>query len=140
VDAGRDPGGTYAAMVTNNLVNIPIEVKKYKNSISSSNLLTTLTTNYSKFNNKIFAPKEIISKIKNSSTERKILFNYYDHRGNILEQENIDGTKEVFLWGYWGHHPVARITGKTEHRYHLSVHRKRDADNTAINQFEKRFR
>jgi len=28
VDAGRDPGGTYAAMVTNNLVNIPIEVKK----------------------------------------------------------------------------------------------------------------
>lgn len=111
VDAGRDPGGTYAAMVTNNLVNIPIEVKKYKNSISSSNLLTTLTTNYSKFNNKIFAPKEIISKIKNSSTERKILFNYYDNRGNILEQENIDGTKEVFLWGYWGHHPVARITG-----------------------------
>jgi len=30
--------------------------------------------------------------------------------------------------------------GKTEHRYHLPVHWKRDADNTAINQFEKRFR
>lgn len=111
VDAGRDPAGTYAAMVNNNMVSIPIEVKNYKNSVSTSNLLTTTTTHYAKFNNKFFAPSQMISKVGNSTNERKILFNRYDNRGNILEQQNIDGTREVYLWGYRGRHPVARVLG-----------------------------
>jgi len=111
VNAGRDPAGTYAAMVNNNIVSIPIEVKKYKNSVSDENLLTTVTTNYAKFNNKFYAPSEMISKVKNSTNPRKLLFTQYDNRGNILEQQNIDGTKEVYLWGYWGQHPVAKVMG-----------------------------
>jgi YD repeat-containing protein len=111
VDAGRDPAGTYAAMVGNNMVGIPIEVKNYKNSVSASNLLTTVTTHYAKFNNKFYAPSEMISKVKNNANVRKLLFTRYDNRGNILEQQNIDDAKEVYLWGYWGRYPVAKVLG-----------------------------
>ena len=111
VNAGRDPAGTYVAMVNNNMVGIPVEVKNYKNSVSASNLLTTVTTHYAKFNNKFYAPSEMISNVKSSTIPRKLLFTAYDNRGNILEQQNIDGTKEVYLWGYWGRHPVAKVLG-----------------------------
>jgi YD repeat-containing protein len=103
-------------MVSDNIVSIPVEVKRYKNSVVGDSLLTTLTTNYSGFNKQfidppLIAPREIISKVKNDPNVRRIGFNYYDNHGNILEQQNIDGTKDVYLWGYWGQHPVAKIVG-----------------------------
>jgi hypothetical protein len=116
VSQGLDTTGIYAAMVNDNIVSIPVEVKRYKNSVVSDSLLTTLTTNYSGFNKRfidppLIAPREIISKVKNDPNVRRIGFNYYDNHGNILEQQNIDGTKDVYLWGYWGQHPVAKIVG-----------------------------
>lgn len=38
-------------------------------------------------------------------------FNSYDSRGNLLELQKPNDVKEVFLWGYNGQYPVAKIAG-----------------------------
>lgn len=108
---GLDETGVYISMANNNIISIPMEVKRYKNSVKRDSLLTTLTTNYAKFNNLFFAPSEMISQVKTDPNLRRVGFNSYDNYGNILEQQNVDGTKDVYLWGYWGQHPVAKIVG-----------------------------
>lgn len=112
VGQGRDPTGIYAEMVSRNMVGIPVETKEYRNDVTDENLLTTLSTSYAKFNGSLIAPKETVLTIKDGTDgPRKQLFNFYDCRGNILEREDSDGTKEVYLWGYHGQHPVAMIVG-----------------------------
>jgi len=107
VDQGRDPAGTYANMVSNNILSIPVEVKTYKNSILSANLLRTNTTNYAKFNNTFFAPNEITSKVKNYVNEHKTLLNSYDNYGNVTEVQTMNGPKTSYKWGYKEQYPIA---------------------------------
>lgn len=113
VAEGKDAGGIYSDMVNNYYIySIPVEVRKYKNSVTSANLLTTLTSNYNKYYGKFFAPREKVSIIKNNNDKaRKMLFNNYDNYGNILEQQMEGTIKEVYLWGYKGQYPVAQILG-----------------------------
>lgn len=113
VRLGRDTGGIYSDMVNNyNIYSIPVEVNKYKDSVTSTNLLTTLTTNYNKYHSKFFAPRDMVSVIKgNTGSSRKVLFNNYDNYGGILEQQMEGEPKEVYLWGYKGQYPVAKVTG-----------------------------
>lgn len=46
---------------------------------------------------------------KDTRYKSRMLFNLYDLYGNILEQQKTDDTKEVYLWGYRGQYPVAKI-------------------------------
>lgn len=47
-----------------------------------------------------------------SSAYKPVLhFLNYDGLGNILEQSKVNDAKTVFLWGYHGRYPVARIFG-----------------------------
>lgn len=41
----------------------------------------------------------------------KIVFLNFDNKGNILEQQKINDVKEVYLWGYNGQYPVAKVIG-----------------------------
>ncbi|MGK6353201.1 hypothetical protein [Parapedobacter sp. DT-150] len=113
VDQARDPNGIYASMVGSNIVGVPIEVKTYRGSVSSANLLTTNTTQYARFNNLFFAPKELISKNIAASSDRKTLMNSYDSFGNPLEIKNMDLLSTVYLWGYNGQYPVAKVENAT---------------------------
>ncbi|HTN35715.1 MAG TPA: hypothetical protein VL053_01495 [Arachidicoccus sp.] len=54
-------------------------------------------------------PKAGYIKIEDHSIEQRVLFNKYDVNGNILEQQNAGNIKEVYLWGYKGKYPVAKI-------------------------------
>ena len=107
--------GVYSAMSAAGMTGIPIETKVYKNSINSVNLLTTLSTSFGSYpcaSGTFFAPSAKSLKIRDaSSSERRILFNEYDRRGNPLEIENTDGRKTVYLWGYNGYYPVAMVKG-----------------------------
>ena len=108
-------GGVYPAMVSAGMTGIPIETKVYKNSINSANLLTTLSISYGSYpcaSGTFFAPSAKSLMIRGaSSSERKILFNEYDRRGNPLETEDTEGRKTVYLWGYNGYYPVAMVEG-----------------------------
>lgn len=108
-------GGVYPAMAAAGMTGVPVEASVYKNSVNDANLLTTLSTTYGSYScasGTFFAPSAKSLMIRGaSSTERKILFNEYDRRGNPLEIEDTDGRKTVYLWGYNGYYPVAMVNG-----------------------------
>ena len=107
--------GLYSQMVFAGMTGVPVETSVYKNSVNDANLLTTLSTSYGSYpcaSGTFFAPSSKSLKIRGASpSERKILFNEYDRRGNPLEIEDTDGRKTVYLWGYNGYYPVAMIKG-----------------------------
>lgn len=49
--------------------------------------------------------------IKDSHYKEAALFNTYDLSHNLLEQQKPDDVQEVYLWGYQGQYPVAKIVG-----------------------------
>lgn len=108
-------GGVYSAMSAAGMTGVPVETSVYKNSVNDANLLTTLSISYGSYpcaSGTFFAPSAKSLMIRGaSSSERKILFNEYDRRGNPLEAEDTEGRKTVYLWGYNGYYPVAMVKG-----------------------------
>ncbi len=108
-------GGACPAMASAGMTGIPVETNVYKNSADGANLLTTLSTSYGSYpcaSGTFFAPSARSLTIRGAGTsERRILFNEYDRRGNPLETEDTDGRKTVYLWGYNGYYPVAMVEG-----------------------------
>ena len=108
-------GGGYTAMASAGMTGIPVETRVYKNSISGANLLTTLSTEYSSHpcaSGTFIAPSSRSLTVRgDASTGRRILLNEYDRRGNLLEFEDNDGRRTVYLWGYNGRYPVSAISG-----------------------------
>ena len=108
-------GGVYSAMSAAGMTGVPVETSVYKNSVNDANLLTTLSISYGSYpcaSGTFFAPSAKSLMIRGaSSSERKILFNEYDRRGNPLETEDTEGRKTVYLWGYNGYYPVAMVNG-----------------------------
>jgi len=51
---------------------------------------------------------------KDSRYVTKHLFNQYDTKGNILEQQKANDVKEAYLWGYNSQYPVAKVTGSDQ--------------------------
>lgn len=43
--------------------------------------------------------------------QANVLFNSYDSYGNLTESQKANNVKEVYLWGYNGTYPVAKIVG-----------------------------
>ena len=108
-------GGTYPEMVSSGMTGIPVETRVYRNSADPANLLTTLTTSYSSHpcaSGSFIAPSARSLTIRgDASSERRILLNEYDRRGNPLEVVDTDGRKTAYLWGYNGYYPVAEVSG-----------------------------
>ena len=108
-------GGGYTAMASAGMTGVPVETRVYKNSISGANLLTTLSTEYSSHpcaSGTFIAPSSRSLTVRgDASTGRRILLNEYDRRGNLLEFEDNDGRRTVYLWGYNGRYPVSAISG-----------------------------
>lgn len=108
------------AMVSANMVGVPVKVEEYSGSVASANRLTTLETEYQRAyvgpsanQWAIYVPSsETLSVDANasdssapSSGERKLTFGTYDSRGNQMERTGLDGRTEVVLWGYRGSIP-----------------------------------
>jgi len=60
-----------------------------------------------------FVPATLVSGVlqTDSRYEPLISYNQYDSYGNIQEVQQVNGAKDVYLWGYNGEYPVAKITG-----------------------------
>ena len=114
------------AMKAANLVAIPVKVEEYVNSTTAANRLSTRTTTYKAVSAGPASPSRTLYVKEGesltvdaapsdgsapSSGSRTLSYGTYDRRGNVMERTGLDGRTEVWLWGYRGQYPVARIRG-----------------------------
>ncbi|TAE17167.1 MAG: carboxypeptidase regulatory-like domain-containing protein [Bacteroidetes bacterium] len=110
----RTPLAPYASqaideLVSKNQINVPI----FKETSRNSHLVSQSLVNYWTSNVGLTLPSSVASKIGNEPLETKVLFNGYDSKGNILEQQKSNDVPECFIWGYNQQYPVAKIIGAT---------------------------
>ncbi|ASZ10985.1 hypothetical protein CK934_08420 [Chitinophaga sp. MD30] len=98
-----------ASMKDLNMVADQIDVV---NNISGQQTKRILTT-YSDLNTAGSIVKPVQVSIQEGSGLIESRFNYinYDNRGNLTEQGKTGDASEVYLWGYKGQYPVAKIVG-----------------------------
>ncbi len=101
------PDPIYQSMVTAHILSPVIEEARFQNGAQ----LTFARTNYYSPYAGIYLPQNIQIQNTSSAVETRQQFHLYNTYGNILEQSKTDDVHEVFLWGYGGRYPVARITG-----------------------------
>ncbi|WP_342332662.1 DUF5977 domain-containing protein [Pedobacter sp. FW305-3-2-15-E-R2A2] len=110
-----------------NVINPVVEQYVQKSNANGTNLRTvsSIFTTYKKtipypnvvykmesrqgITNFIPATVTVTASVIDSRYKPKISFNEYDGRGNVLEQQRINGIKEAYLWGYSSQFPVAKI-------------------------------
>jgi YD repeat-containing protein len=101
----------YNSMVGRNILDPIIERTTFK---KSSTILEDQITNYQFWNDTSFlAPVTVQAAFLGSTMETRLQFNGYDANGNLLEQQKASDVKEVYLWGYLGQYPVAKILNTT---------------------------
>ena len=103
-------GAVYVAMVAKNILTPVVEEKTLKSVNSIESQLSTVATNFKQVGN-LFVPDNITASTLSLPLETRIQYNQYDTFGNILEQQKPSGVKEVYLWSYKSHYPVAKIVG-----------------------------
>lgn len=104
-DYPSDP--LYQQMVSKNILSPVVEKKIMLDNVDQQKLVT----NYYSPHTNIYVPQSI--EIKNGAQAQEVVatFNNYDNLGNIREQQKKDDVKEVYLWGYDGKYPVAKVIG-----------------------------
>ncbi len=95
-------------------------VDKDNDGVADSNELISLQrTNFYEPHTDLVLPKEVqtLKGIYNSSTnalQDRIIYHEYDDTGNPIELSKADGTHIVYVWGYNGEYPVAKIENATK--------------------------
>ena len=118
----------HTAMVAANMVSVPVKTEEYVNGVSSANKLATRETAHKSATagsgsspRTIYVPGTESLTVNASASDgaapssgtRTVSFNTYDKRGNIVERTGLDGRAEVYLWGYRGQYPVAKVLGSS---------------------------
>ncbi len=91
-----------------NLVPATVESK-----FQGATLLSTQINNFKLLDADQVVPANIYYAPHNQVPEPKVEFNQYDVYGNVQEQQKTDNVKEVYLWGYNGTYPVAKLVNTT---------------------------
>lgn len=73
--------------------------------------LTVNTSNYFNPSQGVYVPQNVQTQVKTNPVETRYLYNSYDTYGHLLEGQKANDVKEVYLWGYHTHFPVARVVG-----------------------------
>ncbi|NLR82132.1 hypothetical protein [Chitinophaga eiseniae] len=100
-------------MVTANILKQPYWKGDYRNNVLQRFLVTTFKSGWNGIASQIF-PSSTLLKTRINGTDVSaddMSYNAYDIYGNILEQQKSNDVKEVYLWGYNGRYPVAKIMG-----------------------------
>ena len=95
-------------LITQNNIAAVLKQETYKN----SKLLNEIKTNYKLFGSQVM-PEEIFQKIGSASSESRVKFLDYTADGNLKSQQKTKDVEEVYLWGYNGRYPVAKIINST---------------------------
>ena len=118
----------HSAMVAANMVSVPVRTEEYVNGVSPGNLLSTRETGYKGVTvggggapRTVYVPGTESLTVNAAASDggapssgtRTLTLGAYDKRGNVMERTGLDGRTEVWLWGYRGQYPVARVRGAT---------------------------
>ncbi|NSL85543.1 RHS repeat protein [Chitinophaga sp. Mgbs1] len=85
----------------------PLKQASYRN----NRLLRETYTNYKIWPSSLILPENVAAHDLNYPLEKRLVFSAYDTLGNTLQQSKHNDVQEVYLWGYKGQYPVARIVG-----------------------------
>jgi len=106
VNAGQDPTGIYAAMVSANIISPVIQVTESKNTTQ----LEQSITNYSKTTPRnVIKPSSVSLQVLANPAEIRLNYNKYDSLGNVLTVSKPYGIPVSYQWGYNGAYPVAEV-------------------------------
>jgi YD repeat-containing protein len=107
-------------LIQGNIIGIPLDTQTYKagiklseqltvydKSVSTNNLLLPKTIYAAKFSNSL--PTVLIDK----NLEKKITYDLYDDKGNILQYTLESGIPVSIIWGYNKTQPIAKIENLT---------------------------
>jgi YD repeat-containing protein len=110
------PAATISSMITNNVLNPIIKSETTVNDVVvQSNItnytLKTHTDSGTNSSNNMYLPKNIKVLKKSSLTDynEKIQFVKYDNNGNILQEQQTNGSPVCYIWGYSNQYPIAKI-------------------------------
>ncbi|GAA4272781.1 RHS repeat domain-containing protein [Aquimarina gracilis] len=70
---------------------------------------TTLRRNFKIWNNGFIQPKTIQTAKEDDELESRLIYENYDTKGNLLEAFAQDGVHSMYIWGYDGQYPIAKI-------------------------------
>lgn len=101
---------TIAAMANNiNKINVPVLVRTYKN----GTLMGSVKSTFNSFYTNVYELDEIQTSKTTDAYEKVILYHGYYNDGNFREVSKEDGTHIVYIWGYDGTLPIAKIENAT---------------------------
>ncbi|WEK34865.1 MAG: DUF5977 domain-containing protein [Candidatus Pseudobacter hemicellulosilyticus] len=98
--------GLLLNMAAMNRLNMLIETRTYQ----GEKKLSTVRQELASFGGNIY-PAAMLRSFQNNPLEKRMHIISYDKRGNLLEMQDENGIREVYLWGYKGKYPVAKIIG-----------------------------
>jgi len=98
-------------LIAKNIVANPLLVRAEHN----GQIISEKRTVYAKDNttNNLLVPKNIFNKKGIGSLEKKITYDRYDAKGNILQYTLENGMPVSFIWGYDSSQPIAKIENAT---------------------------
>jgi YD repeat-containing protein len=103
------------AMSAAKMTGIPIYTEQYK----GNELLSTQKTEYTKDDadkattNNLILPKRVFASKGINTHEKRVTYDQYDNKGNLLQYTLENGTPVAIIWGYNQTLPVAKIENAT---------------------------
>lgn len=98
----------YKRMIQLNMLNIPI-----KKSIVRNGNVNSLLTDYMEYGSNFIKPSQIMVQKNNNAPTIRIQYHRYDSYGNPIEITTENMMKIIYLWGYNGMYPIAKIENAT---------------------------
>jgi YD repeat-containing protein len=95
-------------MLIGHLLDYPVEQRTY----ADQQLLTTTQTQYQAVTRPgatLFTPARVLTATRNDPLQPRVLFNHWDARGNVTDQQQAKGAHEAYQWGYQQRYPVAHV-------------------------------
>ncbi|MGS2762771.1 hypothetical protein [Sinomicrobium sp. M5D2P9] len=93
-------------LITQHRIAEPIQFETYQDGVKLSSVRNVFGDTWG--NNQVLL-KEIHTSKKIASPEPRIQYHKYDNYGNPLELSLVNGPHIVYLWGYNGQYPIAKI-------------------------------
>ncbi|HTN68273.1 MAG TPA: hypothetical protein VLZ33_02295 [Dysgonamonadaceae bacterium] len=93
-------------LISANRISEPLVVKSYNN----GNLVSQQETVYGDFIG-LTLPKFVYAKKGAYPEEKKISYDWYDNKGNLMQYTLENGIPVSIIWGYNGQYPIAKIEG-----------------------------
>ncbi len=92
---------------------LPIQIEQYNIVGDQEILLSTQRTLFKDWGNKLILPQEVKTSKDTDDLSPRIEYLSYDAKGNPLEVSQANGTHIIYIWGYHGQYPIAKITNAT---------------------------